>query len=230
MDSRFLLQGIFLTQGLNRVSCISGTGRWVLTMELPGKPAVGPSYSKKTSASCPDAITDTRLILLLKTTVKPNKIYEAVLLRHSSKGSGVLERRETWVLRLIKPWLSIQDPSSALVQVGDTKWGERLAELRGRDWNSWLLRWNSGDRVPEKRIMCRGGLIHLHGDLLPLAEGWAVQSLGGTSPDLIETTWGRAGIHLMRVWGAGVARLPIQSAVTPECPWLMDKFLQVPLE
>ena len=69
--------------------------------------------------------------------------------------------------------------------------------------------------------MCRGGLIH-HGDLLPLAEGWTVQSRGGTSPDLAETTWCRAGIHLMRVWGAGVAGHPIQSVVTPECPWPMS--------
>ena len=65
--------------------------------------------------------------------------------------------------------------------------GEHPAELRGRDWNSWLLRWNFGDRVPEKRLMCRGGLIHLHGDLLPLAEGWTVPLRGGTSPDLAET-------------------------------------------
>ena len=60
-----------------------------------GMPPVGLSCSRKISASCPDAITDIRLVLLLKTTVKPNKIYETVLFRHSSKGSVVLERRET---------------------------------------------------------------------------------------------------------------------------------------
>lgn len=74
--------------------------------------SVGLSYSKKTSASSPDAITDARLLLLLKTTVKLNKMYEAVLFRPPSNWqcSSVIPEKGTHILSLIKPWLSVQEP------------------------------------------------------------------------------------------------------------------------
>lgn len=56
--------------------------------------SIGSSYSKKTLTSSPGAVMDARLVLLLKTTVDGNEIYEAVLFRHLSKGSVVL-----WSLR-----------------------------------------------------------------------------------------------------------------------------------